>query len=235
MLIKIGLENNFEGKSIAWVLDHPGCFAYGKDASEAIIKVPQALISYKNWIENHTTKSWLADLGDFDVRLVDVFEWYAVNPEFDPDPKGISVNAWFKHDWKPLTAEQVDHGVQMLAWARADLLELISSLTPDQLDHAFENERWPIRGILKHIANAEFWYLDRLGLAGGVRADLPEDVFERMAQTRQRTLETLPTLVGSTTVLGVEGEFWSPRKILRRAAWHEKDHIQHILRLMTLL
>jgi uncharacterized damage-inducible protein DinB len=235
MLIKVGLENNYEGKSIAWVLDHPGCFAYGKDASEAIIKVPQVLIAYKKWIENHTDQSWLADLGDFDVRLVDVFEWYAVNPEFDPDPKGVSVNAWFKHDWKSLTTEQVERGVQMLAWARADLLDLITTLTPKQLDQTFEGERWSIRGILRHISNAEFWYLDRLGLAGGVRADLPEDVFDRMAQTRQRTIEVLPTFAGSTTVLGVEGEFWSPRKILRRAAWHEKDHIQHILRLMTLL
>jgi hypothetical protein len=47
--------------------------------------------------------------------------------------------------------------------------------------------------------------------------------------------ETLPGLEGLADVCGVEGEFWSPRKLLRRAAWHERDHIQHIQRLMTLL
>jgi hypothetical protein len=32
-------------------------------------------------------------------------------------------------------------------------------------------------------------------------------------------------------VVGVGGEFWSPRKLLRRVAWHELDHLQHIQRL----
>lgn len=27
---------------------------------------------------------------------------------------------------------------------------------------------------------------------------------------------------------GVEGEFWSPRKLLRRAVWHARDHTAHI-------
>ena len=29
----------------------------------------------------------------------------------------------------------------------------------------------------------------------------------------------------------VEGEFWSPRKLLRRAVWHERDHTVHIRKL----
>jgi hypothetical protein len=41
----------------------------------------------------------------------------------------------------------------------------------------------------------------------------------------------LPTLAGTHEVLGVDGEFWSPRKVLRRAAWHERDHTDHINRL----
>ena len=37
MQIRVGLENNIEGRSLAWVLDHPGCFAYGKDGPEGNI------------------------------------------------------------------------------------------------------------------------------------------------------------------------------------------------------
>ena len=28
MRFRVGLENNFEGRSLAWGLEHPGCFAY---------------------------------------------------------------------------------------------------------------------------------------------------------------------------------------------------------------
>jgi hypothetical protein len=33
-------------------------------------------------------------------------------------------------------------------------------------------------------------------------------------------------------VVGVEGEMWSPRKVLRRAVWHERDHTEHIRKLL---
>jgi hypothetical protein len=28
-----------------------------------------------------------------------------------------------------------------------------------------------------------------------------------------------------------KGELWSPRKLLRRAIWHERDHTEHILKI----
>jgi hypothetical protein len=46
---------------------------------------------------------------------------------------------------------------------------------------------------------------------------------------RQRLIASLPELVGSTQVVGTGGEFWSPRKVVRRAIWHELDHIRHIM------
>jgi hypothetical protein len=33
----------------------------------------------------------------------------------------------------------------------------------------------------------------------------------------------------------VDFEFWSPRKLLRRAVWHERDHTTHIRRLAGML
>lgn len=32
--------------------------------------------------------------------------------------------------------------------------------------------------------------------------------------------------------VGIDGEFWSPRKMLRRAVWHERDHTFHIDKLI---
>src|SRR5512143_828786 len=101
MLIQIGLENNFEGRSLAWALDLPGCFAYGADGTEALLKVPHAVLSYANWIASHTPDSWLADLGDFDVRLVDTWDCFGMNEAFEVVPLSaagdvIEVNAWFR-------------------------------------------------------------------------------------------------------------------------------------------
>ena len=42
----IGLENNAEGRSQAWVLDHPGCFAYGVDGASALAAAPDAIRKY---------------------------------------------------------------------------------------------------------------------------------------------------------------------------------------------
>ena len=33
----------------------------------------------------------------------------------------------------------------------------------------------------------------------------------------------------------MDGEIWSPRKLLRRALWHELDHIGHIYKLLVKL
>lgn len=235
MYVRVGLENNIEGRSLAWALDYPGCFAYGKDGSEAVIRIPQAVVSYQDWVASHTPDSWLEDLGDFDVRLVEVFECYSIDPQtYHPDPAGIEINAWFRDDWKPLNVVETDRGAKLLRWSREELLDLVDSLDPQLLDREFPGQRWSIRGILKHIANAEFWYLDRLNLSGTERSKLPENAFERLEFTRARMLKILPSLAGDITVLGVQGEFWSPRKVLRRAIWHELDHIQHIHELSLL-
>ena len=91
-------------------------------------------------------------------------------------------------------------------------------------------ERWSIAGIVKHVGGAEWWYLDRLGLAFP-RDEVPADPFERIAAVRAHLIKVLPDLVGWQQVVGVDGELWSPRKLLRRACWHERDHNDHILRL----
>lgn len=235
MRIKIGMENNIEGRSLAWVLDYPGCFAYGAEGSEAIIRAPQALLRYKEWVDSHLPNSWMKNLEDFDIHLEESFDVFTIDEEFDLAREGYEVNAWFRHDWKPLTAEDIRRGLLTLAWSREDLLELVAGLTPAQMNCQFEGERWSIAGVLRHVANAEHWYLHRLNLAGSSPEELPEDTFERLGVVRQRFNMVLPTLESSTTVIGVDGEIWSPRKLLRRAAWHEIDHIDHIFKLISRL
>lgn len=233
MRIAIGLELNNEGRALAWALDYPGCFAYGAGGPEAVIALAPALVHYQQWVADSTRPGWPA-LADFDLRLVETWEVYTVNDQFEVVEDGYAVNAWFRDDWKPLTAEQAARGLSLLDLSRADLLRVAAAIPPGRMDHTYPGERWSIRGILKHIGGAEWWYLDRLGLAPIDRDSLSKDAFERLEQVRAWTKAALPALVGQELVRGKEGELWSPRKLLRRLLWHEIDHRDHIQRLLEL-
>jgi hypothetical protein len=229
-MYKIGLENNTEGRSQAWVLGHPGCFAYGADGQAALQAVPQAIRDYQDWIASHTVDSWLPAEA-VETHLEETWECYTIDDQYELAQQGYEVNAWFRHDWLPLTSEEIRRGLLLLSWGRQKLLETVSSLSPEILDRAYPGERWAISGILKHIGGAEWWYMDRLGLAFP-QHELPDEPFQRLNRVRTHLIDVLPGLTGSTQVVGLSGEIWSPRKLLRRAVWHEYDHIIHIGKLL---
>ena len=229
-MFTIGLENNAEGRSQAGVLGHPGCFAYGVDGDAALLAVPQAITQYRQWITAHTSQTWLVEDGN-EYHLDETWECYTINDQYELAQEGYEVNAWFRHDWIPLSPEDIQRGLLLLAWGREELQKTVTNLRADVLDCTYPNERWSIAGILKHIGGAEWWYQDRLGLAFP-RQEVPEDPFERLEIVRANLVHSLPGLAGSKQVMGVSGEFWSPRKLLRRAVWHEYDHTQHIKKLL---
>jgi len=236
MILKIALENGIDHRSIAWALDYPGCCADGPDASTAIVSMPQAFLIYCSWVGRHPGGSWLADVGDFNVRLVETQQNCFVNQDMDvvaeDGPDSIEVEAFFRHDWKPLSAQEIQRGLLLFRWSRADLLAAVDGLTPAELDATHPGERRSIRAVLGHVAHSEWWYLERLGLtAGQTFATLPPDPFEQLAGERVRLEEVFPGLAGSRQVSGVDGELWSPRKLLRYALWHERDHVRHIYQL----
>ena len=57
MIFRVGIENNNEDRSIAWALDHPGCFAYGQDSQEAQINFLTSAREYRAWIAGHDAAS----------------------------------------------------------------------------------------------------------------------------------------------------------------------------------
>jgi hypothetical protein len=230
MMFKVGLENNMDGHSIAWILGHPGCFVHAKDGPQALAAVPQAIQEYRSWISRHTQDSWFPSSGT-DYQLEETWECYSLNDGYELDENGEEIDAWFRDDWIPLNAEDIEHGLLLLRWGREELLNTVGNLSADILERTYPNERWSIASILNHIGGADWWYLDRLGLAFS-RQDVPGQPFERLEKVRQRLIDILPGLAGSKQVIGVAGEFWSPRKLLRRAVWHEYDHISHIRKLL---
>lgn len=229
MHIRIGVENNIEGCSLAWALDYPGCFANGQDEPEALIRLPQALLRYDTWIKDHTSDPWV-DFGDIDLRVVERFETFRIGEDYRPAPlgEGYEINAWFMDDWRPLLDIEIEQALKIFHWQRAELLAGLSTLDTEILEKQHPGQRWNIWGITKHIANAELWYLSRLDLANLSHKQLDPDPIKRLAQTAGLIEEIFPTLSSIVNVRGIEGEFWSFRKLVRRTLWHQRDHIEHI-------
>jgi len=123
--------------------------------------------------------------------------------------------------------------LQLLAWSREILISVVQGLSAEKLAQTYPNERWAINGILKHIGGGEWFYQERIGYPFPENEeDLPSDPFERLRVVREHFTALLPKLDRVTKVIGVEGEIWSPRKMLRRALWHERDHTEHIRKLL---
>lgn len=233
MIFRIGIENNNDDRSIAWALEHPGCFAYGENSEQAQKNFPPAAREYAAWIARHG-ESWLDD--EVQVVVEEIFDAYFIHPTFERRERGedtYMVESFFVRDWKPLKPHEIERALQLLAWSRADLLDLVKDLGAERLAQTYPNERWPIQGILKHIGGAEWWYQERIGFPYPEKeADVPSDPFERLAVVRDHFNSLLPKLDGVNRVVGLEGEIWSPRKVLRRALWHERDHTEHIRKLL---
>ncbi len=230
MSLKIGIENGSEGRTIVWVLDHLGCFSYGDHSQAALNALPTALIAYNEWLVQHGQGSRLIPL-DLDLHIDGTWEVYQIDENYALASQGYEVNAWFQDDWKPLSEEEVAIGIELLSMSRIDLLSTVDNLDQNSLSVKLPGEKWSIAGILKHVGSADWWYLDRLGLAFP-RDEMPSEPGERLEKVRAHMLGILPSQADSKLVVGVDGEFWSPRKLLRRAVWHERDHTFHIKKLL---
>lgn len=199
----VGIEEMEPGHWVAWILAVPGCYARGTSEAEALLGVPEA---------------WLAETDCEAPDPVQVVErWRGVPSATDPD---FIINATFADDRRPLrraaTAEEIAAGIERLGESHRLFLELVAGRDLSE----------EVGRLIRHIATAEQWYLRNIGLV--VESEPPEDPMERFAWTRAFSLRVLPSLAGREIVTDCGGEGWTPRKVLRRMIWHERDHTGQI-------
>jgi predicted RNase H-like HicB family nuclease/uncharacterized damage-inducible protein DinB len=215
MLYRLNLEE-MEGRWIAYVASLPGCFASAATFSTAMALAPQAISDYLAWLHAHGEAITPHELA---TEMGELHRAWNSEPDYE-------VNAFFATDHAPLTADEITRALRLLEWTRVDLFTALDGVSPTDLTRELE-PGWSLQRILRHVANSEWWYLDRLGLSSGSLNELPEDWGARLAYTRARLREVLPTLAGDKRLLEKQFELWSPRKLLRRALWHERDHTAH--------
>jgi len=209
-----------ESRWIAHVPDLPGCFAAHDNRDAAIAAAPKAVEAYIAWC----AASGIRISGVSPPMVVsEVVRAWQYEPEYE-------VNAFFASDRPPVAVDELPEYQRLLEISRRDLLQAVEGLDAESMQRPIPGERWPLEGIVHHVARSELWYLDRLGLAFS-RDDLSPEPLDAIRQVRQRHLAMLTALSGQTGVVVLGGEVWSARKVLRRTLWHERDHTQHILQL----
>jgi uncharacterized damage-inducible protein DinB len=138
----------------------------------------------------------------------------------------------------------VDETLRWLNASRSDLLSLVKGIHDDVLDKRLTEGKRTVREIVDHIAIAEWWYTtrivpnpnsvpswDKYGHDAFSRLRLVREMFVHDLAERMRQMP----LENRGQVFERNGELWTPKKVLRRAVWHELLHLKQLLRLIPKL
>ncbi len=180
-----------EGGPLAHIPALPGCAARGRTKEETLSNLKDLLRDYLA-LFGKEDESLPASVADVEV---DVEETEALT---------------FPEDKVSLKPEEVGTLLRKMELSRQALLDTVSGLSDEVLAWKRDEESWAIRRILEHIANAGWWYIQRL-------QDWPQYPFERLEAIHRHLMSELGSLgpEGLNRVVTHYGRKWTPRKVLR--------------------
>lgn len=210
--IRVGLEEGADGAVMAHALNLPGCAAVGRSPEAAVAAFERAL---GDWFR------FLAALGepvpprDAEIELA-VDEWLATDARIAAG----ETTALFEVDLPVLSQDEAERGVHRLGDLRARLLARIRR-RPEALLDAETPGGMTARQVLEELARAQWWTLSRLGASP--MAEVPEKTLARLDTAMALVVDRLTTLPDDARAhrLELDGEEWTPRKVLRRLLWLE--------------
>jgi predicted RNase H-like HicB family nuclease len=208
----VGLEEGSDGFANVHSFTIPGCIATGASREEALAAF-QAVLG--RWL------TFSAGLGDAipskDLELeITVEEWIVIEPAL---AAGESY-ACFEADRAALADADLQRGLRNLGALRGRLLPGIRRVRNEDLERA-TSRGGDARTILDELARAQWWVLTRLGASP--LASVPDRVVGRLDTAMALIIQTLTSLPRDARdrILDLDGEVWTPRKVLRRLLWLE--------------
>jgi predicted RNase H-like HicB family nuclease len=221
-VLRAGIEDIEPNHWVVTVFDLLGCFSSGRTEEEAVAEAPRRAREYFAWLAQKDGNPAPFD----DAVEIAVVERIRAQPAADR-PKDV-VHGLYEEDRRPLRLWDTDMIVRLLEWNRQDLLAVVHSAPADHLERPAGDPVWKTPGdLLAHIYGAEQWLLSHLDLSLA-RENLPRGRLERLEAIRRHTLEIVPGLAGDEQIKDAGGELWSPRKVMRRILWHERDHTRQL-------
>lgn len=210
--IRVGLEEGADGAVMAHALNVPGCVAVGESAEAAVGAFERALME---WLRFLAVSGEPVPPPDAELELA-VDEWVSTDAR-------VSIGeseALFEDDVRPLTQDEAERGVQRLGSLRGRILAHVRR-RPDALLDAETPGGMTARRVLEELARAQWWTLSRLGATP--MAEVPEKTLQRLDTALALVVDRLTTLPDELRGyrLELDGEAWTPRKVLRRLLWLE--------------
>ena len=222
MLIRVGLEYGIGGRTLAWGLDFPGCFAFGEVDAELMLRFAKALLTFEEWVRLHTDEPWFQLLNP-DFRIVEAYH----NKQNSAGGEDEESRAAFEDDLRPLEREEITNALQVFRWQREELLAGLEFLPARLFEQTIPGQGWKIMDVVKQIARTECLYLKNLGLpAPDMTAGTPP--LNALQLCRQQVEKLLPGLEGSRVAVEQNGELWTGRKLVRRLLWQQRVRIDEI-------
>ncbi|UCH57892.1 MAG: type II toxin-antitoxin system HicB family antitoxin [Candidatus Bathyarchaeota archaeon] len=227
----------------AHVAELPGCFTRGETHEEVLNSLPKEIDRHLSFLREKGCPSTETTMFLVAQEIHDIAEL---------GEAGGAV-ALFDTDERPVCKKDLEIFLELIQWNREELLRVVCPLPKEARDARPIHDKWTINETLNHVANAEEWYISRLGEAiqeeceGYIErldSSLQEDdVLKRLAVTRQGAVHALRAAFSR----GVRGTFtrakyahypeerWTFRKVLRRFVEHEREHINTIKRVVEAL
>ncbi|MCX6028835.1 MAG: type II toxin-antitoxin system HicB family antitoxin [Chloroflexi bacterium] len=246
------LESHPDGRTMAHVPMLPGCMCRKTNRDATLACLPDAIRGHHDWLRRHGKPT----PADEPVEYVIAGESAGYGP-FDPR----NAAALFPPDLAPVTPDEMERCFRLMAHGRADLLALVADPSPgselalsavkgqvlpdDILDWQPDPTAWPLRRVLRHIGNAEEWYVSRLVPADTLPPEWKHDeempLFDFLAMERRTAIERLRQLTEAerAQVFYPEGwtdhpdEPWTAAKVLRRFLEHELEHTGQVREILA--
>lgn len=210
--LAVGLEQGAGGATRAHVLGLPGCSALGATPEDALAALPAQVNA---WLRLLAAAGEAVPPRDAELELA-VDEWIST----DADVAAAAGDVCFAADREPLAQAEIAALLRRLGDVRGTLLARIREHGDAALDRAHVGE-WSARRVVEELARAQWWTLSRLGATP--LADPTERTDGRLdtalALVVQQFGHLSPERSGRRLVL--DGEEWTPRKVLRRLLWLE--------------
>jgi uncharacterized damage-inducible protein DinB/predicted RNase H-like HicB family nuclease len=223
----------------------PGCICRKTSRDAMLASLPDAIRGYHDWLRRHSEP---APPPDEPVEYVIAGESAGYGP-FDPR----NAAALFPPDLASVTPDEMERCFRLMAHARADLLTLVADPAPgsepvlpdDVLDWQPDPAVWPLRRVLRHVGNAEEWYVSRLVPADSLPPEWEHDeempLFDFLAMERRTAIERLRQLTETerAQVFYPAGwtdhpdEPWTAAKVLRRFLEHELEHTGQVREILA--
>ncbi|HEX2081210.1 MAG TPA: hypothetical protein VHG08_26135 [Longimicrobium sp.] len=211
--IRVGLEEGDDGAVMAHALNLPGCAATGGSPEGAVAAFERVLAEWLRFLES---------IGDPVVPPRDAEIEVAVDEWLRTDARVAAgeTTALFAADLAPLAREDAERGLHRLGDLRGRLLARVRR-RPEALLDAETAGGMTARRVLDELARAQWWTLSRLGATP--MAEVPERTLARLDTAMALIVDRLTTLDDDARRqhLELDGEEWTPRKVLRRLLWLE--------------